>query len=679
MFTSVINAQTYTVTNGNSTGIGSLSYELQQAINAADAGNQVTLYLNVSTGLIPVIEPLPSIDYDNPNGSLTITKHPSAIMTQGLIADNTSSSQWNSLGSFGLIISNSNNITIENISFENFGVSTIFPSDVITILNSSNIKIQNCIFTNNDFSINAINSDLNCLGNNIFSTHMSLWWKDNQFIGDIGFSPTIILKNNNFSGYPINIGVASVTCENGYINSSHFEIKENLFNSTSALEVRNYVPLNQNINVQIENNSFQNIISVGLILLGPYKNNWVIKNNSFNMCNKAILTTYYATYSSNNTNSFGLDFVESNSLGILHSNTGNLIENCDISFQYTLSGSNSIVGYDVDGQIIINRFSPTSVRESLISIPINSPFSQTPIRLSNIYANINPYSPAGNNNFNAVLVGSANSNGTDLIFNYSINSPVSSYSPYVIEFFESNANGDLISLIGSDYQSTNGSYTKVFQNASVTNIGSRIGYTITSLSSTNPTGTSEVKYILITDTSIISFCDTCNSFKPKAGDYWMSAWVNVETGQQVKSYNSTNQSNTVNGSGNYSEVYIEFEFLGTSQTVQFYPTGEIIDGWQRVVGKFTIPIGTEDFIVHLVADNNSVTYFDDIRIHPFNASMKSYVYDGETFWLVSELDDNNYATFYEYDNEGGLIRIKKETSRGIVTIQETRSNTKKSN
>jgi hypothetical protein len=55
--------------------------------------------------------------------------------------------------------------------------------------------------------------------------------------------------------------------------------------------------------------------------------------------------------------------------------------------------------------------------------------------------------------------------------------------------------------------------------------------------------------------------------------------------------------------------------------------------------------------------------------------MKSYVYDGETFWLTSELDDNNYATFYEYDQEGGLIRIKKETARGIVTIQDTRSGT----
>jgi len=171
-------------------------------------------------------------------------------------------------------------------------------------------------------------------------------------------------------------------------------------------------------------------------------------------------------------------------------------------------------------------------------------------------------------------------------------------------------------------------------------------------------------------------CDTCSSFKPEAGEYWMSAWVHVDK-DQIKTFNSSGQENTFNSTTPYSEVYIEFEFLGTTQSAQFFPTGEIIDGWQRVVGKFTIPTGVTDFTVKLHADNAFDTYFDDIRIHPFNSSMKSYVYDGETFWLTSELDDNNYATFYEYDKEGGLIRIKKETSRGIVTIQETRSNTVK--
>ena len=38
---------------------------------------------------------------------------------------------------------------------------------------------------------------------------------------------------------------------------------------------------------------------------------------------------------------------------------------------------------------------------------------------------------------------------------------------------------------------------------------------------------------------------------------------------------------------------------------------------------------------------------------------------------MAVLDENNYATFYEYDLERNLIRVKKETERGIKTIKET--------
>ena len=123
-------------------------------------------------------------------------------------------------------------------------------------------------------------------------------------------------------------------------------------------------------------------------------------------------------------------------------------------------------------------------------------------------------------------------------------------------------------------------------------------------------------------------------------------------------------------------------FDGSSTDFTFYTSGEIIDGWQRIVGDFVVPQGAQKIILKLYnTTNNSGSgvpqYFDDIRIHPFNANMKSYVYDPLTLLLSAELDDNNYATFYEYDKEGQLIRIKKETERGIMTIQESRSNNPK--
>jgi hypothetical protein len=41
--------------------------------------------------------------------------------------------------------------------------------------------------------------------------------------------------------------------------------------------------------------------------------------------------------------------------------------------------------------------------------------------------------------------------------------------------------------------------------------------------------------------------------------------------------------------------------------------------------------------------------------------------------LTYSLDENNYFTKNEYNNQGELIRIKKETEKGIVTIKEGNS------
>jgi hypothetical protein len=40
---------------------------------------------------------------------------------------------------------------------------------------------------------------------------------------------------------------------------------------------------------------------------------------------------------------------------------------------------------------------------------------------------------------------------------------------------------------------------------------------------------------------------------------------------------------------------------------------------------------------------------------------------------MSTLDDNNFAVFFEYDEEGALVRKKVETERGIMTIEEKRN------
>lgn len=124
----------------------------------------------------------------------------------------------------------------------------------------------------------------------------------------------------------------------------------------------------------------------------------------------------------------------------------------------------------------------------------------------------------------------------------------------------------------------------------------------------------------------------------------------------------------------YTNNQVKLQFNdGSNQLTTLQPSGPVIEGWQRYEGYFTAPTGSTQMTMSFVNNSSSTIYFDDIRVHPYNANMKSYVYDPVNLRLTSELDANNYASFYEYDEEGGLIRTKAETKEGVKTINETRS------
>lgn len=167
-------------------------------------------------------------------------------------------------------------------------------------------------------------------------------------------------------------------------------------------------------------------------------------------------------------------------------------------------------------------------------------------------------------------------------------------------------------------------------------------------------------------------CIDCSSFNPiKKKKYLVCGWLRQQDpGNLERQFTA------------YTSGYLRIEFTDIANnlisTHNFLPTGPVIDGWQRILGEVTIPENVEDFHLDLVNGDESLnSFFDDVRMLPSDANMKSYVYDKATQRLMAELDENNFSTFYEYDKEGGLIRIKKETEKGVFTIQETRSNTVK--
>lgn len=156
------------------------------------------------------------------------------------------------------------------------------------------------------------------------------------------------------------------------------------------------------------------------------------------------------------------------------------------------------------------------------------------------------------------------------------------------------------------------------------------------------------------------------AFIPLPGKkYVLSAWV---------------KESQFEGLSTYPNPAIRISFNNDPTAYTFQATGEIIDGWQRIEKEFDFPCNALDLTIDLKNLSSNATkevYFDDIRILPFDAQMVSYVYDPVTLRLTAELDNNHYATFYDYDEEGNLVRVKKETDRGIVTVKESRTSTVK--
>ena len=160
---------------------------------------------------------------------------------------------------------------------------------------------------------------------------------------------------------------------------------------------------------------------------------------------------------------------------------------------------------------------------------------------------------------------------------------------------------------------------------------------------------------------------TNSSLMPEEGQYLINGWVKEAVANQTITYSSSQIS-----------IFLYDVNGALTDQFQFSPSGKIIDQWQKIEG--VILIESHHKYIEIELENLSTVnqaFFDDIRFFPINGNMKSFVYDQETLKLMAELDENNYATFYEYDQEGGLIRVKKETEKGVFTIQETRSSTVK--
>jgi hypothetical protein len=159
--------------------------------------------------------------------------------------------------------------------------------------------------------------------------------------------------------------------------------------------------------------------------------------------------------------------------------------------------------------------------------------------------------------------------------------------------------------------------------------------------------------------------ELANGFAPVNFDnrqYLLSLWVDDGTIKE-DDVTPTDPSPYINN--------FEIRINGSAQNVAGKPR-TVVGRWKKVDIIFTAG-PTFD----LVLSPQGTVYIDDLRIQPLSAQMKSFVYDDQSLRLTAQLDENNFTTFYEYDSEGVLVRIKKETERGVMTIKESRQSISK--
>ncbi|MGV3610305.1 MAG: hypothetical protein ACO1N0_05120 [Fluviicola sp.] len=159
-----------------------------------------------------------------------------------------------------------------------------------------------------------------------------------------------------------------------------------------------------------------------------------------------------------------------------------------------------------------------------------------------------------------------------------------------------------------------------------------------------------------TNTGQVQACDCVRKFSPTPGEYVVGAWVKqAATGGGTVEVTIYNSSNVV-----------------VAGPTAFTTSSTKLDGWQRIEGTLTIPAGAAKITVSLKNTGASGNvYFDDFRMHPFQAGMVTTVYDPTTLLKTASHDGYNYTTFYNYDENNQLVRVRVETSEGIKTISES--------
>lgn len=153
---------------------------------------------------------------------------------------------------------------------------------------------------------------------------------------------------------------------------------------------------------------------------------------------------------------------------------------------------------------------------------------------------------------------------------------------------------------------------------------------------------------------------------------WLKLWMTKRNGNSADPFDGyNNRSPKLSISLNNLTTRIPLEFVARSGEWALFRARIERDHFSALPSnqKFSIQLNTDEIV------GNAAIYIDDLRFQPYDSKAICFVYDKETLRLIAQFDDQHFALYYQYDDEGRLTRKLIETERGIKTIQEARYNT----
>jgi YD repeat-containing protein len=123
------------------------------------------------------------------------------------------------------------------------------------------------------------------------------------------------------------------------------------------------------------------------------------------------------------------------------------------------------------------------------------------------------------------------------------------------------------------------------------------------------------------------------------------------------------------------------------QVLKNDPNNIIVGDWILMSVQLTVPENYlpsggshgNGFGISVLNSGSTTAWFDDLMIRPVDAPITGTVYDPKTARVIATLDNENFASWFEYDAAGRVTATYVETRLGVKKTSETQYNFSRNN